>query len=565
MAKKAKKVDPLPRRNLLDIRKKEGMLAVLIRNPEAFEAVYDQLQVSHVRYISEPLAVVWKVVRDFYQEYRELPARGQLEDEIHDALTANPSLVNDEELPDLDDFIDYAYDTESHGEDISKSDKHVRVALKTCKLFLQEQLVADAQEEMQANSSLPVDIPDVLERQRASFAAIESITAPPTAKIFDTGWDNEPAVTLSAYGVGVLDNMLGGGPAGGETLLFMAPYGICKTTLGTIITYNKALQAADADDGNSKKPVALMVSTEMPKRELRERLLVYGAQIPRKRIRAFLSKKFSWRDFSSAAKPAATKETEYEQYLFATNTKFHKEYRCEQERLETAIRIANEYILFIDFSATDAQLKTVGGGGMRELASTVAAELRRHPDIRPNNLVVDHISAMADRMMDSGLYKKEDLTMLLQNMPRQARDWVGLKYDIPVLLFHQFAGAANAKTSPGAKLHHSDAAGCKSIAMYCDFAFTCGHPEVDKEQVQIVRWECTKHRREPPSPYSLVRIDGTFHRLVDATHTHKMEGNRIVEIDSATLKSGRDRNAKSVQQLVPTKDSQARKAVNLDQ
>ncbi len=563
MAKKDKsKKDVPPLRSLLDIRKKEGMMAVLIRNQDAFDAVSTQLQVNDVRYISEPLGLVWKTVLDFHAEYRELPERGQLEDEIHDRLTANPALLSDDELPDVDDFIDYAFDTESHGVDISKSDKHVRVALKTCKLFLQELMVADAQEALQSGSMLPIDIPDVLEKQRAAFAAVESITAPPTSKIFDVGWDEEPSVVLKRYGLDVLDNMLGGGPAGGETLLFMAPYGICKTTLGTIVTYNKAEQAAKASAGNAPwLEVATIVSTEMPKRELRERLLVYGAKIPRKRIRAYLSKQLEWRDFSSASKPAATPETQYEQYLFPTGSSFPEGFKCEQERFETAMKIANKHILFLDFSATDAQLKAVGGGGMRELASSVSAELRRHPNHKPNSLVVDHIS---DRMLDSGLYRKEDLTTILQNMPRQARDWVGLKYDIPVLLFHQFSGAANAKTSPGARLHHSDAAGCKSIAMYCDFAFVCGHPEVDEEQIQIARWDCTKHRREPPSAHVLVRIDGTYHRLVDATHTHKMEGNRIVPIDTAVRQVGHDRNARSVQQLAPVKDAQARKGVNID-
>lgn len=547
------------RRNLLDIRKKESMLAVLIRNRDAYEAIQDVLLAKHVRAFSEPLGLVWSTVRRFYKQYKDLPDRTQLEDELNDRITENPDLLAHDEHADVDEFVDYAFDDKAHGRDISRSDKHVRVALDTCRLLMEELAIAEAQEKLQSNATVPVDLPNILEKEMARISEIQSIVTKPIERVFDEGWEDEAPIVLRPTGVDPLDKMFGGGPAGGEVNMFFAPYGVCKTTLGTIVTYNSAEQAAELDDGHGPKPVSLIVSTEMLKREFRERILVYGGQIPRTRIRKFLSKQMSITDFCQASKPAATRETEYEQYLFKSNKKFQKEFLNERERLERAMKITNRYIKFIDFSSSN---ETVGNGGMRELANYISAEVRRD-NLKPLQLVVDHVSAMADRMMDTGKYRREDLTEILKNMPRQARDWVATKYDIPVLLFHQFSGAINARKSPGADLSHSDAEGCKSIGKYCDFAVVCGHPTDEPNKLQVTKWKCTKHRREPPSQYMLVGIDGRFHRLLDVSAEYVVQGNSILEAPSHVRERGRERNKRSAYELSATRDSQARRGVDV--
>lgn len=553
------------RRSLLDIGKKEGMLAVLIRNQSAYEAVDGKLEPKHIRTFSEPLAVIWSAVTEFYKKFEYLPYRGQLEDEINDRVAANPDLILEDERGEVDELVEYIYDDEYHGANLSKSKKHVETALENCRLFLQELAVSRVQERLQSGAMVPVYLPAVLEANAAEFADIETIVAKPSGRVFEPGWDEEPSALLVPYGVDPLDKMLGGGPAGGEVNLFMAPYGVCKTTLGTIITYNRAedaaMSAASRTDG--RHPMSVIVSTEMTKREFRERILVYGGKIPRKRVRAYLAKQMEWSDFSNAKRPASSKETQYEKYLMETANIFKDGYVCEQERLDAAMKIANKHILFIDFSSSNLDHKHVGTGGMRELSNVIKAEIRRNPAWIPCNFVIDHISAMADRMLDSGQYDRHDLTTILQNMPRQARDWMGLPYDSSVLLFHQYSGAANAKRSPAAKLHHSDAAGCKSIGMYCDFAFMCGHPTEEPNAMQIAKWECTKHRREPPSEHMLVGIDGTYHRLTDQSHTHVVQGNTIVESTSTVRESGRARNAKTAYDLEVKTDSQARKGVRV--
>lgn len=559
--KQKKREEAIDRRGLLDIRKKQDMLAILIRNPEAFAAVSRALEVKHVRAFSEPLAVVWSVAVDYYAEFESAPKRGMLEAEIQNRVAENPALVvGDDERGEIDDFVEMMYDDEQHGANLSKSPEHVRWALKACKLFLEEQVIHDAQELLQTSGSVPKDVPNALQRVVQQIGLAQSVSAQPLKKTFEEGWDNEPSIVVRPTGVDPLDIMLDGGPAGGEVILFMAPYGVCKTTLGTIVTDNNARECVKLEQkSDGKIPVTILVSTEMPIREFRERILVYGGKIPRHRIRAFMEKKIGWDDFCTAPKIGATRETKYEHKFYGHKKgEFEEEFFCERERLRQVIHRANKHILFIDYSSSGGNSSGFGMGGMQELAAVIDAEVRRNPKYKPVNLVIDHIAAMADRMMDSGQYRRDDLTSLLQNMPRQACDYIGKKYDIPILMFHQLSGAANAKRASGAPLSHGEAAGCKSIGMYCDFSIVCGHPTSEPDKLQVAKWELTKHRRTPPKPWLFVGIDGTYHRLTDETDTHTIQGNQIVEASQAIRTRGIDKNLASSYSLEEKKRSRTK-------
>lgn len=552
MAKQRKDEQKVDRRGLLDARKKEEMLAILIRNQEAFDAVSETLKVEHIRAFSEPLALVWSVVVDYYKDFGKPPRRSLLEAEIHNRVNENPGLlVDDTEREEVDDFIDFAYDDKQHGKSMPTSSEHVRWALRTCRLLLEEQIALETQEELQVASTVPKDMPAVMERHAARMAIVQSIEAPPSEDVFPEGWDSEPEAVPISTGVEPYDKMTGGGPAGGEVHLFMAPYGVCKTTLGTIVTDNMAVRCVElaAKQNDGRCPVTIIVSSETPIREFRERILVYGAKIPRRRIRAYMQHRMEWSDFSKASKPGATRETEYELHLMKNWARFREEWMPEQERLRHVIKRANKHIMFVDFTSSNKQHKNIGMGGMRELANVIAGELRRKPGHYPINLVVDHIAAMGDRMLDSGQYRKEDLTGILQKMPLQCRDLLAIRYNIPALLFHQLSGQANMKRAPGAELTYSDAAGCKSIGMYCDFSVICGFPTVEPDKLQVAKWKCDKHRREPPKPVMLVGIDGTYHRLTDETNHYTIHGNQIVESVTTVRDSGHDLNVQSAYDL----------------
>lgn len=565
MAKNRKDTPEVTRRGTLDIRKKEEMLAIFVRNQEAYEAVADVLKVKHIRAFSEPLAVVWSVVVDYYKEFNKPPRKSLLEAEIQNRVNENPELiVSDEEREEVDDFLDFAFDDKQHGKEIATSDEHVRWALRTCRLFLEEQIALDTQTELHDHSTVPTDLPSIMERQMSHMAVARSIEAPPTQKVFSAGWDSEPEAVPRPTGVVPFDAMTGGGPAAGEVNLFMAPYGVCKTTLGTIITANMAEHCSQIErrDNDGRRPITIIVSAEMPLREFRERILVYGAKIPRKRIREYMSHKIQWNDFSKSSKPGATRETEYELHLMKSLAQFRDEWMPEQERLAMTMKLANRHIMFIDFTSSNKTHKNVGMGGMRELANVIAAELRRKPNHYPINLVVDHIAAMGDRMLDSGQYRREDLTGILQKMPLQCRDMIGMRYNIPSLLFHQLSGQANMRRAPAAELTYSDAAGCKSIGMYCDFSIICGFPTEEPGKMQIAKWKCDKHRREPPKPIMFIGIDGTFHRLTDETPHYEIQGNQIVESIATVRESGHDLNVQSAYDL-GGKDKKRRTSVRV--
>ena len=110
------------RRTTLDQKKKESMLAVLIRNQEAHESVSELLK---PRFVEEGIgsghALVWKMVKDFYAKHEELPTKDIIVPELHNLLKADEDLLSEDELGETDDFIEFVFDDAEHGKKMPKS------------------------------------------------------------------------------------------------------------------------------------------------------------------------------------------------------------------------------------------------------------------------------------------------------------------------------------------------------------------------------------------------------------------------------------------------------------
>jgi len=522
------------RRTPVDGKKKEEMLAVLIRNPKAYDVVADMFKVKDcIRSLGGPLGLVWKLVRHFRNTYAELPGKVQIESEIHNALAGNESLLAEEEKTEVDEFLTFAFNDLEHGRNIATSGTHLRVAVATCKEVLEELVTADLQDNLTKEGTLPADVTALLDVGRSRLDQVRSLTDVDVTLAFPEGWDQRPDAALTSTGCATLDAFMGGGWRAGECLLFMAPYGSCKTTLACHATAELivqcAAQAAAGQVRTNKKgepmtPVVVLVFTESDATEYRNRLMAHLATVPWKRLAGMTS----LADLSTGT-PGATDATEYELSRFADAIKGdrkHKRWVPEQTRVRNAVTIANRHLVLVDCTESEDNPHKIGVGGMSEVANVVTGLFRKRPNTYPIAIWIDHLSGLIDRVTTGGEGAELDegqVRRLLTNMPRVAIERMGKPLRCPVGVFHQFAGAVQNK-GVTAKYHHSDAEGSKSIGKYANFAVVCGKVDANL----MCQFDVTKHRREPPTATRIVRIDGDFSRLVDCTDTHGVETGRGV-------------------------------------
>jgi hypothetical protein len=514
------------RRAPVDAQKREEMLAVLVRNQAAFESVSELLTVGEVRKFSGSMAVVWKVVRRFYKKYSELPTKSQLNAALHDYDTNNPDTLSGEDKEDIDDFVEYAFDAKEHGKNVAKSKSACRVAVETCRRLLEEHVARGFQTALTEDGKLPNDLPGHLQSMQAKLDLVASLSEVKIGVPFPEGWDNRPDKVMLSTGVPTLDDFCGGGYMPDEVFLFMAPYGSCKTTTACHGVSQQVLRAASDyaagktrsdKEGNPMKPVVVLIFTESNIDEYRNRILSHLARIMWTRM----GKMRRLSDMCDSKKPGSVAgETEYELAEFASEIKDKLPWENEQERIANAVAVCNEHLLLIDCTDSEDSPHKIGRGGIVEIANVMRNVFRERPNCYPHAFWLDHVSGLVDRMADD-IKDEAHLRRILTNVPRLAADKLAKPFKAPVMLFHQLSGEANSRSAV-AKFHHADAEGSKSIAKYANFAFVSG----PTDDALLCQWECTKHRREPPTKTRIVRVLGMFNRLVDETEDYGVEAGR---------------------------------------
>lgn len=525
---KAKDMRPhIERRAELDSTKKDEMLAILIRNSEAYDAVSEILTVEHVRQVSAGHALLWNVVRNFHEKHNALPSKDNLVAALRNALKANDGLLTDDEKLEVDDFLDYAYDLAEHGEMLEQSKTHVRVAKDTCRQFLEEHAIVDLRDVVLKEDGFALDMPGILERKQAELDVIGTLTEDELEQPFPRGWDTREAVKLFTTGCPTLDDLMDGGWRAGEVILFLGPYGSCKTTLAVhstanLIKYAAAEFASDrtlGPDKQKRRPVVVLIFTEGEKQDYRLRLLSNLAQVPWKT----LLRMSSIEELCKKKQVACTDKTKYEAKEFAEQAAAGGEgFLPEYYRVREAIALCNQFLVLLDCTNSEDNQRATGTGGVPEIANLVNAHFREHKDTYPLAFWLDHASALVDRMAEAGGMEVDKMHLMLKRIPRQFKDKVANKWRAPVGILHQLSGEANAR-SILADLSHADAAGSKQIGEYVDFSFVANKP--DGEQMSRIR--ATKSRRTPPTTQRVVYVDGAFQRLTDRTADHVIDRGRI--------------------------------------
>jgi hypothetical protein len=534
-----KKLADTSRRSLLAHAKKEEMLAILIRNLEAFKHVRDTVRSGYFARMGVRYSTLWRCVTKFVAKYGELPPIPNLRAQLHQEIADKPDYMDHEELLKLDEFLDYANDPKSMGPDVETSSLQRKVAIDICKQFCEECIQSEIQSTLIEGGTIPSDLVKELDKHKQQLEIVSSLTDISLDVAYPEGWDENASAKLFTTGSNLLDNFSGGGWKAGEVFLFMAPYGTCKTLLtchcaagmvqhcGDIYSQARIdwLSAVEKDPTlpEPKRPVAVVIFTEGSKHDYRVRIMSNLATVPWSR----LSQMNSLKDLCQAPVPGATDHTKYELKEFDLKEGEEEAFECERDRVQHQVVVANRYLVMIDCTDSDTDSPhRIGRGGIPELAGIISKHFEAHKDTYPVAVYLDHASALADRMAQAAEVDIDDsafLRLTLKRIPLQCRDRIGVPFHVPVLVMHQLSGKANAK-SASATQHHTDGADAKSIGEYVDFAIVGGQATEDN----VLKLTCSKHRREPPCPHRYARIRGQFNRLIDETPDHVSVGKDLI-------------------------------------
>lgn len=510
---------------LLDSSKKEQMIAVLCRNPTVFGETVERVTTADLRDLNVAWAWAWRGCKQWWDEHgASLPTKAQLTTEVQQLIKDSHNKINAVEIEETQEFINLIFDKEVWEEPLATSKGYAKYALKTFNRWQQERVVQTLHNNLVAGNTLPANIVETLQGGLQEAEAAASADLPTHKPVFYEGWQNETKPQVISTGLKVFDDFLGGGWLKKEVVLFMGPYGSCKTTLAVIQVLNAAKECVEltAKSKKGKRFVAVYVSYETTFEQFRERCIQYHGQVPHSRLKQLKS----WFDFDDGS---GGEPQPYEKKLFAEQIDKGHDYPCELARVNGTGQLVNDHVIFVDFSGADPN-NPGGMGGLDELAARLRKIKKEEPNLVFRLVVVDHVAAMVNAMVAGEVIQADKRRETLKDLPKQFRDQVGGRHNCPVLLLHQLSGAANAR-GPTAVFHYTDSDECKSIGMFTDFALCTGPTTQDGRMLAI--WDCSKHRREPPRRRQVVRVVGEFNKIVGVGHKYVVDPgtNKIISAE----------------------------------
>ncbi len=472
---------------------KQIMMAVLIRNAEAFETVLGQLSSRHFSPGDRCWSLLWACVVDYFDENGELPQAAYLSAEIQRRTSSEDNeLLEEEEINRLDEFLTYAYS-------FAPEDLKPGYALRRVKHLMEDTLQSRVAEFVNDRDT-PLDLGKLLGQVYEEAVGISSISSP-SLKPFPDDDDEWAPRAINRYTTGVpfLDTYLEGGQSPGESYLLCAPYGTCKTMLGVQITVGTAIYLYRCWVMGGRKgpcPVTYYGSYEEPMETLRLRAISYAASIHRNSI---------WTKEAWATRSTRGKLKPYELEIFSPDD------YGEVERMRMFKKILNECWMPFDLTGGDKLNPGRGCGGVDELAGLIRADHRQRGQPQIGTVVLDYVQMVADRYVGSakgGDYR--DLRHIVGRMPGHVAHRIGKPLSTPVWLMAQFNGTANGM-KPGTLPNHTEAAEAKNLGENADFAFVIGAKNHDS----LCQLGATKARRAALQREIVIEIDGAMNIVRD--------------------------------------------------
>jgi hypothetical protein len=481
-------------------------LAILFRNEQVFESFRSSLTAGHFDFVGYQL--LYKVVWDYFNENNCLPELSQINADVASYIEKGFLELDTEEYDELDDFLYYAFDPDLFkDQEGPKSSKSESFAFKFATKFLLEQQKKLAIAKLRDLDDIG-QLPTIFEQASAQTESLMGLSISGGRNLtLPDGWDQRANVSLTSCGIGFLDTFLDSGTAPGEAYAILAPFGSYKTTLAVMLWYAAAKQAFArflSGESNGKKGLAILVSYEAPlQNEIRDRLLMYSAQISRTRLQVMGTNGVSI--FGTDPE----QPNDYEKVLFKEQIA-NGVFEPEMQRYQRVLPIVNEHTVCLDFTGRHEKFKTAGNRGVPEIASAIKTELKRcGPDYFVATVILDYVGLMVQRdvTVDPKQRQREDVLYQLAGLNLVNR--IAMPFSTPVWAFHQLSGEANAILNPAKRMDHTQAKGSKSFGENFAFCFA-GSRLNDDYMGQLT---CSKQRRAGKHNPVLLKVDGLFNTV----------------------------------------------------
>lgn len=469
--------------------------AKMMLDPDCFDATTE----SH-------FLLLWLVLLELSEKFNVYPVpKRSLRHAIARRMEDDPYLVSDEMRDAMlgiegdeenKGFIEWVYSVEEDSLDNQEG-------FSLLQSFLEERLIVDRVRDTIGGDPrrLPSKFYEFLESASQKAAQIRVINADPVVEAIPGDWDGMQ-VGYYTTGIDFLDELLAGGHAPGETVGFMAPYGVGKTLLAVQIGVESAkyLQSVTKQEEDLKH--VFLVTYEEAARTIQQRVLSYAADI-------HLSRLQSLRSFSELSRKGK---------LLPYERRFFREFRGvkdlsnqdgEYERLQTARQLINKNLHILDFSGSN----NCGYGFVDEIVA-VLQRLRNEKGWQPGCVLVDFVGRAVERhLAHKNMDASQHMRLMIRRFMDQCRTRVAESFHTPVWLLHQFAGAV-VDSNPTKSLSHTDAAECKSFGESLWFSLTLGNIDA---KTQVGQMRCSKARRGGTTDkVILVKREGEFARFRDA-------------------------------------------------
>lgn len=524
--------------------------AVWIRNEDIYENFKGILKAEHFSY--NYLKVLFHVTEAFYEEHGRAPLKPELVASISEFLPEFEYSLEDEDHANLGEFLEFAYDADTYGDDDVTSDKLASFVHKVGQQLLLNVFSSDTIAKLKAGGvSDPMQFVKVLSQatEQAEGIASQSLSVDPSLT-FSEGWDKQDTTFINPTGLKFLDKYMSGGTKAKEIYGLMAPYGTCKTTLAVMLWCNAAKDCAarlNSEDFKTKHPekankvgLTFLVTYEAPlNSEIRHRALAYMGTIARESLEAMGNVGM---EALNGMDPK-----EYEQWEFKDELKDGL-FRSEKQRALDAINILNKHTVCLDMTGDDPNFPNAGNGGIAEIRKRIKAEIKSREDrekLNPSGaipteyyveqIIIDYWGAMLERdhTLSENKNSYEDAKSA-SKLVLKAKTQLSIYFDCHVWILNQLTGQANSY-SPMKELHHTDAKGCSSFAENLDFSFQIGNLTTES----IGKIHCSKHRRSGKLSSSLIKVEGRFNRVVTPDNYMIDSRGKLVE-KSAAYSAGED-------------------------
>lgn len=454
--------------------------------------------------VESPQALYWSALSHVAQEQDGVINYRTLRHEIERRLNDAPDTLTEDEVAWLLD--EPTQDDDSAGllywifKQVSKEDLEVKAGARLLQRFLYEREVVDGlrREFDKAAGGTPTNFAKLLANVQRRALIISSVHNDPVADLLTTAWQ-PVGVNKFPTGVTAFDALLDGGQAAGEIYGLLAPFSAGKTLLAVQLAVETAkfFRMQHEQTGAPLRHVFLF-SYEADLDELRRRTMAYAAWIHKSTTEEVCG------DFSKLSRLDSLKPYEGELARLRGGEIDGGEF----ERWMAAVELVGPVLHSCVMLGNDGS----GTGFVDEIESVLHAK-RDEKGWEPGAVIIDYVGKCVDRhIYANNLDPAKHTRHLIKRCVDQARNNIGKEFQVPVWALHQFNGEANGK-KPGAKLHHSDAAECKSFGEAADFCLCLGMPN-DKEHVAILN--CSKGRRSADSNRTrLIKRLGDFGRYID--------------------------------------------------